>query len=146
MKAPRLSKGAQLALVLATCLVGAGAAFAINVDFNPIPVWNQGGIWVMPSSLGAQITATNKVTRMLAGSETFDFANTTIVCEDSTGVTVTGAQVGDTCHVGLPAAPGNGSFTCYVSAANTVKVHFCPAGTAVNPASQAYTTRLTSNQ
>lgn len=133
------------ALVVAAILAG-GVAYAINVDYNPISVWNQGGVWTMPASLGAQLTTTNKVTRSLAGSETFDFANTTIACEDSTGVTVTGAQVGDTCHVGLPAAPGNGSFTCYVSAANTVKVHFCPAGTAVNPGSQAYTTRLTSNQ
>lgn len=103
------------------------------------------------SMLGSS-TETNAITRTLSGSIAFDFASVTITCEDSTGITVTGAVAGDACFVGPPttvSGAGTGlhsSFTCYVSAADTVKVRHCAAGTADNPASATYYVRVISAQ
>lgn len=135
-------------IVILGVLVFSAIALAVapyNID--QIGRWVQGSLYVMPKSLAAGVTTTNAVTRMLAGSETVDFASATITCIDSTGHTVTGAQVGDACIVGAPAAAtANATFSCYVSAANTVKVRFCPSGTAADPAEASYATRLISNQ
>lgn len=140
MKFPRLT------LVLAM-LVVSGFAFAAGWNIDQMPRWEQGGLYVLPASQRANLLPANAVTRLLAGSETMDFASQTITCADSTGVSVPGAQVGDACAVGLIAAPtANASFTCFVSAADTVKIRFCPAGTAVDPASQVFRTRLISVQ
>lgn len=74
-----------------------------------------------------------------------DLASTTTTCTDSGGTTATGARTGDTCTVGMPstltgAGTGlNGSYTCYVSAADTIKVRHCAAGTADDPGSVVYT-------
>jgi len=134
-------------LVLGALLVSAIALAVGPYNADQIGRWVQGPLYVMPKSLAAGVTSTNAVTRMLAGSETVDFASGTITCVDSTGHTVTGAQVGDACIVGAPAdATANATFSCYVSAADTVKVRFCPAGTATNPASASYKTRVISNQ
>lgn len=92
-------------------------------------------------------TAANKVTTMLGGSATIDFVAGTIVCTDSSAITVTGAAAGDACFVGMPATnEANSTFTCYVSAANAVKVRHCPAGTAADPASATYYVRTISSQ
>lgn len=89
---------------------------------------------------------THRITRSLAGSATIDFASQTITCNTS-NITVTGAQVTDICLVspGSTGGAANSSFTCYVSAANTVTVKHCPAGTASDPASQTYYVRVLSN-
>lgn len=110
--------------------------------------WFKSGFFVGPAATTA--TAANRIDNVLAGSITFDFASVTITCEDSTGITVTGAAVNDPCFVGPPttiSGAGTGlhsSFTCYVSAADTVKVRHCAAGTADNPASATYTVRVIS--
>jgi hypothetical protein len=102
--------------------------------------------------LGTTTETANAITRSLGGSIAFDFASVTITCEDSTGITVTGAVAGDACFVGPPttvSGAGTGlhsSFTCYVSAADTVKVRHCAAGTADNPASATYYVRVISAQ
>jgi hypothetical protein len=104
------------------------------------------------SLFGTTTETSNVVTRVLGGSIAFDFASVTITCEDSTGITVTGALAGDACFVGPPttiSGAGTGlhsSFTCYVSAADTVKVRHCAAGTADNPASATYYVRVISAQ
>lgn len=73
-----------------------------------------------------------------------DFASGTIVCVDSAGTTVTGARTGDPCFVGMPStltAGGTGlhhSYTCYVSAADTIKIRACAAGTADDPGSVVF--------
>lgn len=125
-----------------------GLAFgAVNFSGIDSNRWIRGGLYVMPQSISAQLTTTNSVTRMLAGSATIDFASGSIVCTDSAGITITGAQAGDPCFVGPPAAiANNSSFTCYVSAADTVKVRHCPAGTSIDPASATYNVRVISNQ
>lgn len=63
-----------------------------------------------------------------AGSATIDFAATSVGVVESSGITVTGAAVNDTCEVGVPAAAGAlaARYECYVSAANTVVVKFTP--------------------
>lgn len=150
MKTPFLKRiGLVLPVALALAATFAFAAGAEVLAHDEI-YWFRNGRVTLPNSIRAQATGAaltaNKVTRELAGSETFDYASQTITCVDSTGITITGAQVGDGCHVGLAVAPGNANFTCYVSAANTVKGHFCPAGTAVDPASQTFIYYTRSNQ
>lgn len=144
----KTSKKALLAVLLLSTLA-LGAVTTIG-STDESARWMKSGFFVTPS--GAHVTSTNRVSRMLAGSITFDFASVTITCEDSTGITVTGAQTGDPCFVGPPttiSGAGTGlhsSFTCYVSAADTVKVRHCAAGTADNPASATYLVRVISNQ
>lgn len=134
-----------ITLAVAVALIAA-VAFA---DTTQVFAQYFGGLYVGPR---ATSTTTNRTTRMLAGSITFDFASTTTTCEDSTGITITGAQTGDPCFVGPPttiSGAGTGlhsSFTCYVSAADTVKVRHCAAGTADNPASALYRVRVISSQ
>lgn len=81
------------------------------------------------------------ITNVLTATSTINFAsipaNTTA---DSSGITVTGAAVGDAVFVGVPAAIESGIVvTGYVSAANTVKVRAAnvTAG-AVDPASGSF--------
>lgn len=78
-----------------------------------------------------------------AAASTIDFASTSNTTTDSSGITVTGAAVGDTCTVGVPtaAAVAGASFTCYVSAADTVKVRFTAVGAGIDPASGSFNVR-----
>ena len=133
--------GVALALVLLAGMAYAQSNGLINIDFAPR--LTQGGLYI--GNLGGAASA-NRITQAFAGTITHDFASQTITCVDSASITVTGAKVGDPCFVGLNAAPGNANFTCYVSALNTVLVHFCPAGTAVDPASQLFAVRVLSAQ
>lgn len=130
-------------------VVSALAFAAAPLSIDTIGRWVQGPLYVAPKSIGA--TSTNAVTRMLAGSETVNFDEITTTCADSTGHTVTGAQVGDPCFVGVSADAVdagyvNGTLSCYVSVAGTVKVRLCAAGTAINLSSLTFTTRIVSNQ
>lgn len=137
-------------------MLAAGLAFGAREqrveDYNSAsPAWFRSGLYIGPASVNPPADDTNKLTRSLAGSITFDFASVTITCEDSTGITITGAQTGDPCFVGPPttiSGAGTGlhsNFTCYVSAADTVKVRHCAAGTADNPASATFKVRVLSN-
>lgn len=114
-----------------------------------------GNIWLQPGLMkgglfigsSAAATSSNMITRTLGASAVIDFVSSTIVCTDSSAITVTGAVAGDPCFVGPPAAiANNSSFTCYVSAADAVKVRHCPAGTAIDPASATYSVRVISGQ
>lgn len=90
----------------------------------------------------------HRITRLLRGSYTVNFSTSrTIVCEDSGNLTLTGARTGDLCLV-TPPADGSGtnaSFTCRVSATDTVIIRFCPHGTAVTPGSDTYALMVLSN-
>jgi hypothetical protein len=135
------------ALALSLVLLATIAWAQPGPIIDPVGRWVKGGLWI-----GTSAATANKVTRTLGGSIAFDFASVTITCEDSTGITVTGALAGDACFVGPPttvSSAGTGlhsSFTCYVSAADTVKVRHCAAGTADNPASATYYVRVISVQ
>lgn len=139
----------RFALALTVLMLGALAVFAAptNVDRDGSPRWMMAGFWVLPPSQAGQTTTANKTTRMLATSSVQDFAAQTITCVDSAGVTLTGAQAGDPCMVGAPTTiAANTSFTCYVSAADTIKIRYCPAGTAADPPSGTYFVRVISSQ
>jgi hypothetical protein len=85
----------------------------------------------------------NAIANSVSGSAVIDFAATTNTTLDSSGVTVTGAAVGDVCIVGVPtaAAVTGASFTCYVSASNTAKVRLAAQGTSIDPASGTFNVR-----
>lgn len=95
----------------------------------------------------------NRLTRVLGASATIDVAAATAACNDSAGTTILGARVGDPCLVGSPTTitgAGTGlssSFSCYVSAADTVKLRHCPVGvSADDPASAVWFFRVISSQ
>lgn len=134
---------AALAFVALFSLV-AFAAPNINIDGNTR--WMRVGFWVMPQTIGGQTTTANRVTRMLATSSVQDFAASTITCVDTTSITLTGAQAGDPCIVGAPTnIVVNTSFSCYVVAADSVRIRFCPAGTLADPLSGTYFVRVVSS-
>lgn len=115
--------------VVAVLLAGiALAASAGNIAVDYGDRWVQGGL-----ILGTPYAAGNKLTKVLGGpaaGTVIDFASSTTPI-DSSAITVTGAKGGDACAVGPPAAAGvlNADFSCYVSAADTVKVKFTPSDT-----------------
>ena len=113
---------------------------------DPIGRWVQGQLCI-GSNKATSCSTANQVTRWLGASSVIDFASSTITTVDSAGITVTGALAGDPCFVGPPSAiVANASFTCYVSAADTVKVRFTPAGTAADPLSGTFFVRVISSQ
>lgn len=67
-------------------------------------------------------------------------------CKDSGAITVTGAAAGDPCSLGVNATAGalDITFTCYVSAADAVKIHVCneTASDITGMASGAYKVRV----
>lgn len=136
---------AALAFVALFSLV-AFAAPNINIDGNTR--WMRVGFWVMPQTTGGLTNTANRVTRMMSNSLVIDFPASTITCVDSASITVTGAQLGDPCVVGVPsaAAVSNAGFSCWVLAANAVLVRFCPAGTLADPLSGTFQVRTISNQ
>lgn len=129
-----------------TLVLLAGLAFALPTNITKILNAQVGSnLWVGPASI---ITTGNAVTKMLGTSATIDFTTATTTCTESSGLTVTGAAAGDPCFVGTPTTGGstNASYTCYVSAADTVKVRHCAAGTADDPASATFFVRVISSQ
>ena len=150
-------------LVAAGLLVLSLMAVQALTKRNNLRVGN--GLWVGAAS---ERTADNQVTRTLGGSLTWDFGSVTTTCEDSTGITVTGALAGDPCMAGVDLAGANGidagaledggfdpsngtdfnnlSLSCYVSASDTVKLRLCPGGTAANPTDAGYWVRVISSQ
>ncbi len=110
--------------------------------------WFTRGIYVGPEAApNVSSTTANRVSRILGGAYTLDFATATITCNDSAGQTLTGARTGDTCIVGPPAAAtANTSYSCRVSAADTVVIRYCASGTAADPASATYNVTVISSQ
>jgi hypothetical protein len=136
-----------LTVVLFAAAVGLAAAYSgTYYEGGAIaqPIYAKGGLFV---GSPAATETTNRVTRALAACATIDFASQTTTCNTSP-ITIPGAAVNDPCFVGPPASGGaaNSNFSCYVSAANTVQVKHCPAGTASDPASAIYCARIISAQ
>jgi hypothetical protein len=154
-----MTKNAKKFAVVLTLALLAGAAFAGVTD--PIvelvstirPTWFVSGIYVGPLSTTPNSNTDNKVTRILgAFNQSITFAAATAVtCADSTtSITVTGAQVNDPCFLSLPATQmtnGVGSFSCVVTAANTVKIRFCNGSAgSLTPATSSISVRVISSQ
>lgn len=134
---------AILAMGLLTIGIAWAAVSPTSIDTGGR--WSKSGIWIGTTSTETAVQA-NRAAKSLGGSATIDFTAVTITCVDSSGITVTGALANDVCQVGPPAAAtANLNFSCYVSAADTVKVRACAAGTAADAASGIYTVRLIRN-
>lgn len=160
----RYFTAAALFLITFTATAGAVAPWLVSAMAQGVvekvdragslyPLFFDRGFYVGPRSPDPTSTTANKVTRMLSTSATIDVATVTAACNDSAGQTITGAQVGDPCFVGMPTTltgAGTGlsaTFTCYVSAANTVVLRHCPVGVAADdPASATYFFRVISQQ
>lgn len=79
------------------------------------------------------------ILKHLSATSTLDFANLAAIgCEDLT-ITVTGVALGDTVAIGVPngSVVANGTFTGWVSAADTVTIRFCTVVSG-NPASGTF--------
>ena len=115
----------------ALLLLVAGAAYgAINIERVQTLFKNvlfAGGGLVVSDTATRQVAA-NKVTEILPGTLTQDFLEMNDnACGDSNPITVTGAAFGDRC-IGPSmdiAHTANAVMSCYVSAANTVKIRLC---------------------
>lgn len=119
-------KRIPLVVLLSVALVGGLALAAVpwtNINLNQ---WVKSTFYVGPAATVG--TTGNHVKKMLGGSATIDFASAYSGVELSSGITVTGAAVGDPCFVGVPSAAAalKAKFGCYVSATDTVKVWFSP--------------------
>lgn len=84
------------------------------------------------------------VSAVLKGTATLDFASIAAAASADLTITVTGAAVGDTVALALPAAPAAGLvFFAFVSAADTVTVRAMNiTGLAVDAASASYTVNV----
>ena len=133
--------------VLLALLLG-GVAFASTFVIEPVAIWFKRGAYF---GTGATASANNLLTRSPAsGAITYNCGEIDAgTCGTSPAQTLTGAQVGDTCTIGPPAAAGalNGTWSCYVSAADAVKINFCAdAQNNIDPASGSFRVRTFSNQ
>lgn len=148
-KDPTMKKFALGLLLLATSAV---AVQQLDVNTSGRLTQHLRGILLGPKSAAltdARIKA-NRITSSLAASATIDFAIQASPggCAESSAIAVVGAALGDACAVGAPVLTNadagvlNGSFTCFVSAADAVKVRFCGID---NPASASFEVRTISN-
>lgn len=121
-------------IIFAVTVITAALAFAaaqstgsVEKHNSPKPLQFVQGIFI-GSDARALAEEKNKITTTLGNSATIDFASTSVGEVLSSAITVTGAQAGDPCFVGVPAAAGAlaADFTCVVSAADAVKVKFSP--------------------
>lgn len=135
----------HLSFLAALLLVG-GGALAVDWTVQRTP-WAFLGTTYFGSA--ATASSTHAVVKALAGSRDYNFPATTNTCLDSPSITVTGVTLGDPCMVGVDQAPGEYDISCYVSAADTVKVHFCPSpsdGGPNDPIDAGYRVRVITNR
>ncbi len=96
---------------------------------------------MMASALGITSTGPTTGASRLTNAATLDFGSIAAGDQADLTITVTGAAVGDSVFLGLPAAPAAGlAWNAFVSAADTVTVRASNINlvTAVDPASAAY--------
>lgn len=125
-----MTKTKWVVILMVTLLSGVVLAAKEQVDKygGGFPVYFSKGMYVSNGSVDSTGTTANRVSRLLSASATIDFTATTVGRTESSAITVTGARVGDSCTVGDDATAGalKADFSCYVSAANAVKVRFMP--------------------
>lgn len=133
MSRNRVNEGLGMAAIVLCALgllLAAGAAFATAASgqFSGIDAmqrWLKGGVYI---GSGATADTLNKITQSRGATATIDFASTSVGRVESSAITVTGAAAGDSCEVGANTTAGalKADFSCYVSAADQVKVRFIP--------------------
>lgn len=135
----------KLGLAVVAVALFAVSAHAAALTLHYIAQSFRGGAFF---GITASKTSGNILKGAYEASASIDFGSVTITCEDSAAITVTGAQVGDPCFVGIDSATvnaANSSFTCY-ALANQVKVRHCSHGSASNPAEAVYRVRVISSR
>lgn len=143
----------RTAIILSLLIGVAAIAWAApGPIIDVMPRWEKAGLFIGPTATVAT-AAKNKITATVTADVDYDFPSATIVCNDSTAVTATGAKLGDPCFVGIGPRDGgaqivtaNSVFTAYVDAADSVKLRHCAVGTAANPADAGYVVRCISSQ
>lgn len=117
-----------LAALCLSAVVWAAAEVRVDASGSAFPQWYKSGLYVGPASPNPTNDKLNKVTRLLAASAVIDFTVISTGVQDSSAITVVGAQAGDTCTVGTSTTVGAllADFSCYISAAGQVKVRFQP--------------------
>jgi hypothetical protein len=99
-----------------------------NISFVGVPTTGScpyGEYATATTTSGVTCSATVMPSTFLTGSGTLDFSETSAQSSADLTITVTGAAVGDTVALGIPASPpSNSCFTAFVSATNTVTVRF----------------------
>lgn len=125
-----MTKTKWAGILVAVLLSGVVFAAVEKVDTygGGFPVYFNKGMYVSNGSVDSSSSTANRVSRLLSGSATIDFASTTVGRLESSAITVTGARTGDSCTVGENSTAGalKADFSCYVSAANAVKIRFMP--------------------
>lgn len=119
---------------------GLGATITSNFSSNG----NVAADGIVQGKTGVTIGTTGTaIADSYAAASTIDFASTSDDTRDSSNITVTGAAVGDACEVGVPVAAqvSGASFTCLVTATDTVVVRLSACKAAVDPASGSFTVR-----
>lgn len=140
-------------LFTALFLLSAVAVAAVSIEvmdhYRGRPQAFHKGIYVTTHPDDSTTTLTNKLTSVLGASISFDFPFAHDAgasnCNDSTPISVPGANVGDPCSVGVEGNDGgttNGSFSCYVSYANYARVRHCSGVASDNPGSATYNIRV----
>lgn len=107
---------------------------------------NEGDLWNNGTDLKYYTgAATYDLARVLKGSATLDFPNTSTNSSSDLTITVTGAADGDVVALGVPnGSITSGLFFAWVSAANTVTVRFHnTSGGGVDPASGTFKVTVT---
>lgn len=146
-----------LLIVAGVLLVGA-LALAQNVQQLDLNISRRisaitSGLLLVPANLigSNSDVEKNRITRSLVADISYDFAASTIVCTDTPAVTLTGAQAGDPCIVGIgprdggtPIVTANSAFSCFAQN-NSVILRHCAVGTAANPVDAGYTVRVISS-
>lgn len=115
-----------LAVLLLGAIAWAAAGTIGSVDTSTR--WLKDGFY---AGATAPTSSGNRVSRSLGASATIDFTSSASAPQLSSSITVTGAKAGDPCFVGVPTAAAalNAEFSCYVDAADSVKVLFVPTNT-----------------
>ncbi len=128
-----MKKWAFVALALIS-----STAFAVYATVVRDAWWFQSGVYISPSSTAATSATRNAVTATYeSASFDWDFASLAAdACATTTGVTITGAALGDWCGVSqttdLHESGATTVFTCRVSSANTAVIRACANGTATD--------------
>lgn len=118
-------------LIAAIAFAAAQSVGSVSKNNDPKPQQFVNGIFIGEDGKALANTL-SKETRSLGASATIDFSSAQAGTALSSSITVTGAKAGDPCFVGVPTAAAalKAVFSCYVDAADSVKVSFAPADTA----------------
>jgi len=152
-----------LGVLIGVVAFAAAESNLIDIIRGPKPQWFQPSIYFGSATDNPVSSTDNAVTGMFSTSSALDVGATDGgTCVRSAAITLTGANLGDPCLLGLPATgsavvhdgggaavgEGVGAFSCFVSAADAVKIEFCnhaTTGLQVDPDPKTFDIRVIGN-